>query len=120
MQVFSDGSFFLQTIPIEIRLLPALQIRKAEWKRVKLNSLNCLSIDLEMISAGVDGGRTIAPFAIDGNEMPIGGNPFIGLVPTAPAPFTIGFNIGLDMTEWSDLNVGMNFGAIMGGSFCSN
>ena len=119
-QTFSDGAFFIQAIPLEFRLLPSIVISKAEWKRVTLNSLDCLAIDLEMISAGVDGGRTIAPFAVDGNEMPIGGNPFIGLLPTAPAPFTIGFNLGLDMTEWSDLNVGMTFGAAMGGSFCPN
>jgi hypothetical protein len=120
-QTFSDGAIFYQNIPIEFRLLPSIVISGADWKRVTLNSLDCLNIDLEMVSAGVSGGRTIAPFAFDGNDTPIGGNPYIGQVQNiVGSPYTIGFDLGLDMTEWTDLNVGMIFGAAMGGQFCTN
>jgi hypothetical protein len=120
-QTFSDGAFFIQAIPIEFRLSPSIVISNADWKRVNLNSLDCLVIDLEMTSPSVAAGRTIAPFAFDGNDTPIGGNPYIGQVQNiVGSPYTIGFDLGLDMTEWTDLNVGMKFGAAMGGQFCAN
>ncbi len=75
---------------------------------------------MEMVSPAASSGRTISPYAIDGNELPIGGNPFIGLVPTTPAPFTLGINLGLDMSQWTDLRPDAIFGAAMGGSFCTN
>lgn len=101
---YSDGAEITNITPIELDAVG--NVRTVEYTSPSF-SLSCRDVAINVQNINVPVGTNYNPFFFDGNfGLLQQGSEYIGSIPVLQnpqIPFQIGFDVGLDVAQWSDI-----------------